>query len=209
MEVSVPKHRRLRTTKLTVHRTDQLPRIDRTRLDGIPITTPARTLVDVAGVFDEEALESAVEDGLRRRLVNERLLRRRLDELGGSGRPGTGMLRRILDRRCGDAALESRLEVKVWRLLVRSGLPKPVRQHPVQIDGYRYRLDFAWPSFHVAVEADGYATHGGRSAFNADRRRTAVLGSGGWRVVPVTWDDATARPGEWLAALGRTLALAA
>jgi predicted transcriptional regulator of viral defense system len=56
MEVSVPKVRRLRTTKLTVHRTGQLHRIDRTRRDGIPITTPARTLVDVAGVFDEEAL---------------------------------------------------------------------------------------------------------------------------------------------------------
>jgi hypothetical protein len=67
MEVSVPKGRRLRTTKLTVHRTDQLHRIDRTLRDRIPITTPARTLIDLASVLDEESLESAVEDGLRRR----------------------------------------------------------------------------------------------------------------------------------------------
>jgi very-short-patch-repair endonuclease len=119
------------------------------------------------------------------------------------------MLRRILDRRCEGAALESRLEVKVWRLLLRSGLPKPARQHRVELDGRRYRLDFAWPSFRVAVEADGFTTHGGRQAFNADRRRIAILGSAGWRVVPVTWDDATARGDEWLAALGRTLARAA
>lgn len=209
MEVLVPNNRRLRTTRLMVHRTNKLSRLDRTKREAIPITTPARTLIDLSSVLDEETLESAVEYAFRRRLAGERFLRQRLDALGGSGRPGSGMLRRILDRRCEDAALESRLEVKVWHLFVRSGLPMPIRQHPVQIDGRRYRLDFAWPSFRVAVEADGFATHGGRRAFNADRRRIAVLGSAGWRVVPVTWSDATARGDEWLAALGRTLALAA
>jgi very-short-patch-repair endonuclease len=208
MEIWVPNNRRLRTTKLTVHRTDALPRIDRTRREGVPITTAARTLIDLAGVTNEETLEAALEFSLQRRLVGVRLLRRRLDELGGPGRAGAGILREILDRREGSAALESRLEVKVWRLLVRSGLPKPVRQHPVEIEGRRYRLDFAWPSFRIAVEADGFASHGGRHAFHADRRRMAVLASGGWRVVPVTWDDATARPTEWLAGLCRTLAVA-
>jgi very-short-patch-repair endonuclease len=207
MEIWVPHKRRLRTTKLKIHRTGEVQRIDRTRREGIPITTPARTLIDLAGVLDEEALEAAVEDGLHRRLVGEQLLRRRLDDLGGSGRTGSAALRHILDRR-GDVALESRLEVKVWRLLVRSGLPKPVRQHPVEIEGRRYRLDFAWPSFGVALEADGFATHGGCRSFNADRRRLAELASTGWRVVPVTWEDATTRSNQWLSELGRTLALA-
>lgn len=210
IELWVPNNRRLRTTKLMVHRTDELHRVDRTRREGIPITTPARTLIDLSGVLDEETLEAAVEYAFRRRLVGGRFLRQRLDELGGSGRPGSTTLRGILDRRCEDAALESRLEVKVWRLLVRSGLPKPRRQHPVQIDGLRYRLDFAWPSFHVAVEADGFATHGARrQVFHADRRRIAKLASSGWRIVPVTWEDATARPNQWLSELGRTLVLAA
>ncbi len=98
----------------------------------------------------------------------------------------------------------------MWRLLVRSGLPKPVRQHAVEIDGLRYRLDFAWPGSCVAVEADGFATHGARrQVFQADRRRMAKLASRGWRIVPVTWDDATARSNQWLSELGRTLALAA
>jgi very-short-patch-repair endonuclease len=82
-----------------------------------------------------------------------------------------------------------------------------VRQHPVQIDGRRYRLDFAWPSFRVAVEADGFATHGARRrAFQADRRRTRKLMSAGWWIVPITWDEATAGSHEWLTDLGRTLA---
>lgn len=209
VELWVPAERKLRTTKLTVHRTDELPDIDRTRRHGIPLTTPARTLIDLAGMLDEESLEAAIENAFRRRLIGEQFLWRRLDELGGSGRSGTAVLRNILDGRDEHAA-ESRLEVKVWRLLVRSGLPKPVRQHPVRIDGRSYRLDFAWPSFRVAVEADGFATHGARRrVFHADRRRAAILVSAGWRVVPVTWKDATTRPADWLAGLGRTLALAA
>jgi very-short-patch-repair endonuclease len=205
-EITVPAKRSLSSGLVVVLRTLNLPRADRVTMGGIPITSPARTLMDLAGHIGDEALEAAVECALGRALLRESTL---LESVGGKGREGAAALRRILEARDPGAALESRLEVKVWRLLVRSGLPKPVRQHPVQIDGYRYRLDFAWPSFRVAVEADGFATHGGRSAFNADRRRTAVLGSAGWRVVPVTWDDATARPGEWLSELGRTLALAA
>jgi very-short-patch-repair endonuclease len=208
MEILMTRERRLRTTKLTVHRTTDLPRYDRTRGDGITLTTPVRTLIDLAGVVDAETLEAAVECALHRRLVGEQYLRRRLGDLGGKGRPGVAVLRKILDRRGEEAALESRLEVKVWRLLVPSGLPKPVRQHPVEIDDRRYRLDFAWPSFRVAVEADGFASHGGRRSFNADRRRMAMLASLGWRIVPVTWEDATARADLWLSELGRTLALA-
>jgi very-short-patch-repair endonuclease len=207
MEIVVTRDRRLRTTKLTVHRTTDLPRNDRTRRAGITLTTPARTLIDLAGVVDAEVLETAVECALHRRLVGEQYLRRRLGDLSGKGRLGIALLREILDGR-DDAALESRLEVKVWRLLARSGLPKPVRQHPVEIDGQRYRLDFAWPSFRVAVEADGFATHNGRRSFNADRRRMAMLATAGWRIVPVTWEDAKARPDAWLAGLGRTLVVA-
>jgi very-short-patch-repair endonuclease len=173
---------------------------------GVPVTSPVRTLVDLAGRIADENLEAAVECALRRGLAHESVLRGRV---GGKGRRGAGALRRILDARdLGSPALESRLEVKVWRLLVRSGLPKPVRQHPVKMEGRPYRLDFAWPSFGVAVEADGFATHGGRRSFIADRRRMAKLASTGWRVVPVTWEDATTRTNQWLSELGRTLALA-
>jgi very-short-patch-repair endonuclease len=195
---------------LTVHRTAELPSVDRTRRDGIPITTPARTLIDLAGVLDEEDLEAAVECAFRRRLVSERALHRRLAELGGSGRRGTSALRRISQGRGDNAALESRLEVEVWRLLVRSGLPKPIRQHHVVADGRRYRLDFVWPNLRVAVEADGFATHGTRRrVFHSDRVRAASLVSHGWRVVPVTWEDVKQRPDEWVGGLGRTLVLAA
>jgi very-short-patch-repair endonuclease len=206
VEITVPAKRGPTSPFVVVHRTLELPRADRVMFGGVPVTTPVRTLVDLAGRIADENLEAAVECALRRGLAYESVLRRRV---GGKGRRGAGALRRILDARdLGSPALESRLEVKVWRLLVRSGLPKPVRQHPVKMEGRRYRLDFAWPSFGVAVEADGLATHGGRRSFIADRRRMAKLASTGWRVVPVTWEDATTRTNQWLSELGRTLALA-
>jgi predicted transcriptional regulator of viral defense system len=89
VELWVPADRKLRTAKLTVHRSYELARVDRTHLGCIPITTPARTLIDLAGVLDDEALEAAVESGFREHRVSERILRARLHALGGSGRAGT------------------------------------------------------------------------------------------------------------------------
>jgi very-short-patch-repair endonuclease len=203
VEITVQVPRAPRSRLVRVHRTLELPSADRTTRHGIPVTSVPRTLVDLVGCVSDEVLEAALESALHRGLTHESVLRARIDR-----RPGTAVLREILDGRDGSAALESRLEVKVWRLLVRSGLPIAVRQHPVEIDGRRYRLDFAWPSFRVAVEADGFSAHGGRQAFHADRRRAAQLASAGWRVVPVTWADATARSDAWLAGLRRTLVVA-
>jgi very-short-patch-repair endonuclease len=208
VEITVPPPRSPRSPLVIVHRSLELPRADRVTLGVIPVTSPVRTLLDLAACLNEEDLEAAVEGAFDRGLVRDSVLRARSS---GRRNPGVTALRRMLNERdLASPALESRLEVKVWRLLVGSGLPKPVRQHRVQIDGRRYRLDFAWPSFRVAVEADGFTIHGARRrAYQADRWRTATLVSGGWRIVPVTWHDATARPEEWLAGLGRTLALAA
>lgn len=207
LEITVPMRQAPNSRLVRVHRTLDLPPADRVILGGVPVTSPVRTLMDLAGCVSEEDLEAAIECAIRRKLARASVLRERT---GGKSRAGTPAIRRILDARDHNSpALESRLEVKVWRIVVRSGLPKPVRQHPVEIAGCRYRLDFAWPSFRVAVEADGFAAHGGRRAFHADRRRTASLASAGWRVVPVTWEQVTQRADEWLNDLFRTLALAA
>lgn len=210
IEITVPAGRAPSSPLVVVHRSLTLTHRDRAELARIPVTSPSRTMVDLAACIDGEPLETAMESGMRRGLFTAMSLRRRLDAIGGQGRPGSAELRRLLEQR-GERSrsLEYPLEVKVWRMLVRSGLPRPVRQHAVEVDGHRYRLDFAWPGFAVAVEADGFASHGGRLAFHADRRRIAGLLSAGWRVVPVTWQDVTERPHEWLTRLARTLARAA
>jgi very-short-patch-repair endonuclease len=71
-----------------------------------------------------------------------------------------------------------------------------VRQFEVRCGDRRYRLDFAWPVLKVAVEAEGFAAHGGRQPFVPDRRRLADLVVGGWMVIPVTWEDCVREPGR-------------
>jgi very-short-patch-repair endonuclease len=138
----------------------------------------------------------ALESARRLRLVAPEAVLRRLDELGTRGRAGAAVLRPLLEAARTRPALESRLEVKVARLLRGAGLPEPERQWKVSVGGRRYRLDFAWPSRRVALEADGRASHATPRAFQRDRTRWTLLASAGWRVMVVTWEDATRRARE-------------
>ena len=89
---------------------------------------------------------------------------------------------------------------------LQNAVPQPVRQHWVRVDGQPYRLDFAWPDQLVAVEADGYDTHGGRVAFVRDHRRMSALAAAGWRVLPVTWEQVTRSPATVVREVRRALA---
>jgi very-short-patch-repair endonuclease len=191
VELWVPAGRAPRNARVVVHR-GTVTGNDRRMADRVPVTSPARTIVDLAAVLDGEPLEAALEDVLHRGLTTALVIERRLAALGGSGRAGSGRLRRLLAQR-DQAPAESRLEVKVWRLLRRAGL-RPVRQYPVRCEGRTFRLDFAWPKLKVAVEAEGFVAHGGRVAHVADRRRLAALVAAGWSIVPVTWTDCTTDP---------------
>ena len=188
VELWVPGERAPRHAAVVVHR-GAVTGNDRRMIARVPVTSPARTIVDLAAVLDGEPLEAALEDVLHRGLTTALTIERRLAALGGSGRAGSGVLRRLLAQR-DQAPAESRLEVKVWRLLRGAGL-RPVRQYPVRCEGHTFRLDFAWPRLKVAVEAEGFAAHGGRAAHTADRRRAAALVAAGWSIVPVTWADCT------------------
>ncbi|HUF85714.1 MAG TPA: DUF559 domain-containing protein [Acidimicrobiia bacterium] len=209
-EVTVPRRRGPKSELVVVHRTLVLPDADRDEVCDIPCTTAARAVIDMAGSLDDEQLEIVMESGFRRGLYRESFLRRRLAELGGTGRRGSGRLLALLDERGkGAAPLEYPLEVKTWRLLKTSGLPMPVRQHQVRINGRTYRIDFAWPDRKVALECDGYESHGGRVAFRRDRRKLAALGAAGWLVIPATWEDITRHPNDKLREVRAALAQAA
>jgi very-short-patch-repair endonuclease len=191
----VPPSRAPTHPRVVVHR-GAIDGNDLRLLKGVPVTSPARTVIDLAGRLDGEVLEAAVEDVLHRGLTTASTLERRLAALGGRGRPGAGRLERVLMER-DQAPLESRLEVKVWRLLRGAGF-RPVRQYVVRCEGRTFRLDFAWPRLKVAVEADGFRAHGGKVAHVGDRRRWAALAASGWRIVPVTWDDCVKTPEVFL-----------
>jgi very-short-patch-repair endonuclease len=193
-ELWVPMPRNPRSDKVIVHRGERLDRADRTTLGAIPITTPVRTLIDVAGRLEDDRLLTAMESVFRQKLGTPERLAARLAALRDSGRPGAGRLATLLDERGDGGPLESVLEAKVWQLLVTTSLPRPVRQHWITTPSGRYRLDFAWPERKLALECDGWEHHGGTTAFGKDRERLSELVSIGWRVLLVTWHMGARQP---------------
>ena len=174
-----------------VHHPMALARADVTTLDGIPVTTVARTLIDLAGCVEPHVLEEALDDALRRGLVRVAQLRRRLDASGRAGRRGTRLLGEMIEVRAGNGRVpESVFETRLSRVLRAAGLPAPVLQHGVG----KYRLDFAYPALHVAIEADGFRWHSSRARWDRDIERRNALAVLGWTVIHVTWPQLQHKP---------------
>src|SRR3954451_2000498 len=181
IDVSVPRHRRS-TARLEVH-VVEMHRDEVTVDDGIPVTTPARTLFDLAAVVSPQHLKAAFDEAEVRRLTSPTSL----DALVARypGRRGTQAVRRILDnhRRNGAAIPTSILERRLLTLVDANGLPKP-HVNRRSDDG---ELDAIWHEQRLIVECDGFATHGTREAFERDRAKDRALQVAGWQVVRVTW----------------------
>jgi hypothetical protein len=194
IEVTVPRDGTRSHAGLRVHRTSILDREDASRHLGIAVTSPARTLVDVAATFRYRALRRAVRQAQAQHRVNVRQLAEALDRLGP--RRGTRNLRQIVAK--GPAPTRSELEDVVLDLLLRGGLAHPDVNVPLRLAGRRVIPDFRWPEQHLVVEADGAAWHDDRLAREDDAERQALLEAHGERVLRVTWDQALARPGQTL-----------
>jgi very-short-patch-repair endonuclease len=182
---------------LRVHRTRVLDPVDVTRERGIPITAPARTLVDLAATLEPRALRRAVREAQALRLVSIRNLVEALDRLGP--RRGARKLARLVAT--GPAPTRSELEDAVLDLILRGGLAHPHVNTPLVLGGRRVVPDFRWPEQRLVVEADGGAWHDHPLAREDDAERQALLEAHGERVIRVTWHQAIARRAETLARL--------
>lgn len=178
---------------VAIHRTRSLSRSDIGQIDSLAVTRPARTLVDLAGALESERLEEVLDAALRQGLTSVDHLQRRLDALGARGRAGTGSLQELLSQRKGVRSAESRRELRVARLLVAAGLPSPVLQHELRVDGeFLARFDLAYPDLRIAVEYDSYRHHFGRQAWRRDQVRHNGATAEGWLVFHVSDDDVSA-----------------
>jgi hypothetical protein len=179
---------------LRVHRTSMLEPRDVRQHDGIRVTSPGRTLVDLASLLDYRPLRRAVRQAQSLRLVSLPELARTIERLGP--RRGVRNLRRILAT--GPAPTRSELEDVVLDLILRGGLVHPDVNVPLTIAGRRVVPDFRWPERRLVVEADGAAWHDHRLAREDDAERQALLESYGDHVLRVTWEQAIARPTQTL-----------
>ncbi len=190
---------------VVVHRSKSLGERDRRVLRGIPLTTGARTIIDLAEGFDDEELAIIVEEAWRRKIAAPDWIAERLNELGKQARR-TGALAEILaDCRSRKRPMESALEVRLWRLLKRNRLT-PTPHYEFRDDfGQPWHVDFAFPLQGLALECDGYETHGTREAFETDRLRAARLAASGWRVTMLTWKQVTEEPDKVIALIKQAL----
>jgi very-short-patch-repair endonuclease len=190
VDVIAPPSRGRKIDGIYLHRV-RPPRLEETgTFDGIPCTSPARTLVDLAGVVGERTLRSAFERAARqRRMLDIPAIERSIDPR----RRGMKVLLKLIDEWRGAAPLlktrgklKSPLEAKVLPLLVQRDLPAPLFNAPVQIANGRIEIDFLWPEQRFALEADSRDFHGTALAFERDRWRDRELMRAGYAVLRVT-----------------------
>ncbi len=176
---------------LVIRETRNLPAADVVSRAGIPVTSPTRTVLDLAQTVDRDTVLAAAMEALHlgvldtRRILGEDLRGRR-------GASSVHALRRRLVEQT-----RTELESAMRELCLRGGLPSPDCQR--RIAGLR--PDFSWPAHRLAVETDGWATHGTRRAFENDRARDARLAAHGWEVLRFTWRQVTEQPDLVLRAL--------
>ena len=191
VEILVPEGRSHRSRLATVHETAHVARGDVTTIDRIPVTRPARTLIDLAGMVGRGVLEEAIDDALVRRLVSLHRLRQRVDDLAGPGRSGSLLIREVLESWSDAEMPEELAEKRLVRRLVVNVQPVPVLQHKVYDAAGKVvaRPDAAYPDAKVAVELNGFRWHGTPRRYALDQARLRRLAALGWLVLPVTPAD--------------------
>ncbi len=184
-EITVPSPRTPAVPRVLAHRSQRLDPRDRTRHRGVPITTAARTIIDLASVLEEGALRQAVRraQGLRRLSIPSLLAA--MERLGP--RRGFATLRRIVAT--GPAPTKTVLEDVLLDLLLAAGFEHPDVNQPLVLSGRRVIPDFRWPRQKLVIEA-GIAWHDRE----LDAERQALLEAAGERVLRVTWEQAVGQP---------------
>ena len=177
VELTVPGPSRRRGRGLRVHRTTWLPARDVTEVDGLPVTSVARTLLDLGAVVPARQVERAFDQADVANVLDLADVQRVLHD--GRARPGCAKLRTVVARDiAGTTLTETELEELLLAIVRRAGLPDPICQYPV----LEYRADLCWPAARVIAEADGPA-HDTPAGRVHDARRDVQLQNAGWRVL--------------------------
>jgi very-short-patch-repair endonuclease len=185
---------RRRRRGITVHVTRDLHPDDCTKIDGIPVTSLARTLLDLAEVVSPTQLHRAFEEAERLQILDMRSIHAVLER--SNGRRGAAKLRALLDYDPSTAAqTRSELERLFLDFVRARELPPP----SVNVMVAGYEVDAYWRQAKLVIELDSYSHHGHRSAFERDRTKQAELRLAGYEVLRLTHHKLT-REAEWVAA---------
>ncbi len=184
------------------HRVTTLSFNDVVVRDGLTLTSPARTICDVAGTEPLSDAERALNEARVQRLVTDSALERVIERTPTLN--GSSVIRTLL--RAGDESgyTRSEAERRMRRLAQAAGIDQPLVNVPL----LGFVVDFLWPDQRLVVEVDGYQFHGHRQRFESDRRRDQQLVAAGYRVVRVTWIQLRDEPIAVITSIAQALAIA-
>jgi very-short-patch-repair endonuclease len=185
--------------RLRVHRVERLDATDHTTKAGIPVTSPARTIIDYAATANATELEHALTEAFARNLADEPRVHAAIDR--APNHAGVTNVRAILKQPGGPQRTRSGGERKMLNLIRAAGLPAPATD--VLIAGFT--ADFVWPDQRLIVEVDGYPYHRDRAAFERDHRRDIVHRNAGYDVLRFTGRQLEEEPFLVITAIARAL----
>ncbi len=201
VDITVPGADRGRRPGIRPHRVHRLEPDEVAIVDGVPVTTPARTVLDLAGVVSFREMEQALARAERRDLLTREELESLLDRY--PKRAGSQRIRALLRAETGPAFTRSEAEERFLTLVRKARLPEP--ETNVVVAGYE--LDFLWCRQRLAAEIDGYAFHSSKRTFERDRRRDVDLAARGIQVLRMTWRQIVKEPEAALVRLAQALAV--
>jgi very-short-patch-repair endonuclease len=177
------------------------------RRHGVPVTSPARTIVDCAGISDSKGVSELVEQASVLRLLDVTAIDHVLD---GPRRRGARRLLRVIEtwrRYPRGIKIRSRMEAKLLPLLTEAALPIPRTNARLRVGGKSYEVDFLWRRQKLVVEADGGRFHDNSIAGARDSDRNRTLDAAGYRIPRLGWEDLRDRPEETMREIARLLRL--
>ncbi|HYV16625.1 MAG TPA: DUF559 domain-containing protein [Conexibacter sp.] len=202
VDVTTPKRGRASQEGIEVHHATLVP-LDVTVVRGVPVTTVARTLVDLAAIVPKDHFAKALSRAELNRVLDAPALEAAMRR--ARNRPsGHAALRAALAelRDHGPTLTRSELEDRFAALLTAHNLPPAKMNHHVE----GFEVDAVWPEHRLAVELDGYAHHRDKQAFQRDRGKGNALTRAGWKLLRYTYDDVVRRPARTAAELVEQLA---
>ncbi len=200
VEVMIPARVHRERRGIRVHRASGLTPSDCCVRDGIPVTTPGRTLRDLSARLGTQALSRLIARAEREGLLDDQDLAAMV--VRHTGRRGAPLLRAVAGPHADRPFTRSEAERRLLGLVRSGGLPAPAT-NVIVLD---HEVDFLWAAERLIVEVDGFRYHGSRPAFENDHRRDARLVAGGYRVLRFSWRQIVHEPRKTLVALARALA---
>jgi very-short-patch-repair endonuclease len=192
-EVTCPPPRRARRNGIVCHE-GVIAEEERGVVDGIPVTSPFRTIFDLAAVLDLRALERAFHEAEVRGLTDRASLPMLLERY--PGRRGAKNLRALLSSEEPVGITRNDFEEAFLTLVDARSLRRPRMNADLAVRGRFFEIDALWERERVALELDGRGVHGTKKRFESDRQRDRILVAEGWKTMRITWRQLQEEPDE-------------